>query len=171
MLVEASGEFNTRDVFWGTLLLGEKYLLFFSLSGIAILVLAIYAGNASGEGWFSQPLWELVGVFVLAYPFFVLFSKSNKIYKSSPIARGKILYSFGEGAINFQGQHSSATLKWTGVVKWNEGKHTFLVYTSRQRANMIPKRFFASREDIETVRVLMRGKVGPPGVSRRAEFS
>jgi hypothetical protein len=75
--------------------------------------------------------------------------KSNGWERDVPIEEG----------YDLDATHSQSRVQWSALVKWQEGKRCFLPYPSPRMASIIPKRFFQSPTDIDSIRLILQAKV------------
>ena len=88
-----------------------------------------------------------------------MFLRSLQQVKKSPNLQGIARFDFDELGYVSEAAHARSESKWTGILKWKDGKHSFLVHHSPALAYIIPKRFFGSPSDIAAVGELLRTKV------------
>lgn len=152
MQIQAEGKFTTTDVWRGSRLAARKLLIIISLLGLLILAFATFLSFGDEDGWRGQLIFFGLGLFLTVYVWLLLFYKASRQTKKSPNLQGIVRYKFDDEGFGFQALHSQAEIKWAALVKWKEGKHCFLIYTSPSLGNIIPKRFFQSATDVDTVR-------------------
>ena len=104
-------------------------------------------------------LW--VGLLVLNLSSSHLFlRKVTKIINSSPFLQGKLQVNFTNEGIEFLRESNSAQLDWLIFTKAIESEREFLLYAGNHDLPFfIPKRAFASNEDLNFVRSLIQAKL------------
>ena len=59
----------------------------------------------------------------------------------------------------FENSSTRANVNWTGFVRAEESGTSFLLFTNKVTAHILPKRCFASEPDIASLRALLRTNV------------
>lgn len=91
---------------------------------------------------------------------------AQKLTRDPRIAGG-CRYLFSESGMQFENSSTKAEVNWTGFLTAEESGASFLLFTSKIAAHVLPKRCLASEEDIATLRELLRAhlpnaRVRPP---------
>lgn len=73
--------------------------------------------------------------------------------------RGGCHYSFSDSGMEFENSSTRATVKWTGFFRAEESDTSFLLFTNKIAAHILPKRCFADDSDISSLRELLRTNV------------
>jgi hypothetical protein len=159
MPIIAQGEFSSKDLRRGILFVASRVWI----TLIVVLFLAIGANFVlnphRGQDWTDQLPVLLAPILLAAFMSFILFSRSRQMKRKSPALQGLIKYEFDDVGMRIAGPHTTAELRWPSFVKWRENKTTFLLYQNPRLAQIIPKRFFSSAEDVAAVQDLLRTHV------------
>ena len=67
---------------------------------------------------------------------------------------------FDEDGISREGQTSRVNLKWAGIHSWREDGQQFTLFPGPASALMIPKRFFSSPADVDSLRQMLVSHIG-----------
>jgi hypothetical protein len=150
--IPAEGKFTVTDVWRGARLVARKqfaivYILAVVMWSTAVLLTVTRAASLQVLVVFYVFPLPLVG-----YYWVTMFLQARLQAKGSPNLQCTVAYTFDNFGYAVEGVHARGEVKWSGLVKWKEGKHCFAVYTSPKIANIIPKRFFHSPADVEAVR-------------------
>lgn len=159
MAICAEGKFTFTDVCRGMCLFFRRALVVLSALGVLTLVFAALLARTSPEGWRRQWVLICVGIFWLVYLWIVILYRSNKTLKQTPNLQGVVRYVFDDPGYLLEAMHSRAEVKWSAMVKWKEGKHTFLFYGNPKIASIVPKRFFQNGADVDAVHKLLQANV------------
>jgi hypothetical protein len=91
----------------------------------------------------------------------LLSRRVKKMIKSSPFMQGELQMNFTDEGIEFLRELASSKINWKAFTKVIESEREFLLYsTAKEPPIFIPKRAFASNEDLNFVRYLVRTKLG-----------
>ena len=158
--IPAEGEFTVADAWRGARLVARKHFaIAYSLAVVmwSIAVLLTVTGVASLQVLFA---FYVFPVLLVGYYWVTMFLQARLQAKGSPNLQGTVSYTFDDVGYVVEGVHARGEIKWSGLVKWKEGKHCFAIYTSPKIANVIPKRFFRSPADVEAMRGFLQA-TGP----------
>jgi hypothetical protein len=156
MRIRAEGKFTLPDVWRGARLVARKHFaLAYSLTVVmwSIAVLLSVTGAASLR---EQVVFYVFPVLLVGYYWVTMFLQARREAKESPNLQGTVSYTIDDLGYAVEAAHARAEVKWSGLVKWREGKHCFAIYTSPKVASIIPKRFFPSPADVDAVRGFLR---------------
>lgn len=108
--------------------------------------------------------WIIWGVFLsLVVWFFVIRPlRWKKHYKQQKLLKEPFEFTFLEDGIKAKSKTGEGYLEWDTFLKWKEGKHLILLYQSDILMNILPKRDFKSKEEIDQFRSLLIKKIGKP---------
>jgi hypothetical protein len=159
MATTAQGEFSTQDLRRGILFVAQR--VWVTLLVVLLLVIGadLLVNSHRGQDWTDQLPMLLAPILLVAFMSINLFSRSRQMKRKSPALQGLIKYEFDDVGMRIAGPHTSAEMRWPSFVKWRENKTTFLVYSSPRLAQIVPKRFFSSPEDVTAVQNLLRTHV------------
>jgi hypothetical protein len=135
-------------------------------AGILILGLAIFATVdmfLSRRQALTDPmLWALPGILVyLVFFIFVLFPrKIRRSYSQRKDFQHEISMLVTSDGLETRTEQGHGMKPWDDFLKWKEGKNIFLLYISDHMFHMVPKRFFANHEDIDSFRDVVRRSIG-----------
>jgi len=105
-----------------------------------------------------QNLLPLAGLFVLGILLIPLLSTLSLL--KAPNFSGPVHFMISPEGIEISMLHSHGELKWSGVVQARETRSAFLLFPQRGLAHLLLKKSFATQEDIESCRQLLRENVG-----------
>lgn len=154
--IRADGQFTLRDLLTGHASHWRAELIFVSLAGIAAIIFAVV--KALTGQWQTVPYLLLFVVWLLIYPLMIIFRYRSSL-KKSPVYHGLINYKFSDHGFELESPHFRSDLAWSGFVKWREGKHTFLLYTTPKQSTFVPKRFFPDSAAVDSVRRMLQANV------------
>lgn len=106
--------------------------------------------NDTALKWaFAAPLLILYGAPLLA---------ARRIVRDGRIKRGTH-YQFWENQIHIETPVSKTDLSWTAIRRVSEIHSAFVVFTGRNSAFALPKKFFEKPQDVAALRALFRAHV------------
>ncbi|WP_082234481.1 YcxB family protein [Halobacillus massiliensis] len=85
--------------------------------------------------------------------------RATRDYKSDPVSQKEIQYIFRPGNIKQKLQNATRDYKWTDITAAYEQEEMFQLYVAKNHAMILPKRFFASEEEVEHLRQLIEKHV------------
>ncbi|SRR5258708_7011992 len=141
----------------------------FKWAGYFILLLAVIALGFSGFDavvhqkqlipfiCLAASLAWMAVVFGVTYP-----KRLKKIFQQQKLLHKPFSFTITDEAILSKAEHGQANLSWDIFRKWKESKELFLLYQSDILFHIVPKRSFASEEDLVQFRKLLIEKIGPP---------
>ncbi|MBM7587638.1 hypothetical protein JOC86_004212 [Bacillus pakistanensis] len=133
--------YHTRKLVWG-------YFLF-----VVVLFLFLFR-DSMFEDWFSV-VFTLVLSFILSGVFtlilmFLMQMRVRKEYKSDQLIKNQITYRISDEGIHQKNGRSNAYFEWGNIISAHEHKELFLLYISKNKAVVLPKRYFNSSEEISS---------------------
>jgi hypothetical protein len=159
MLITAQGEFMLKDLRRGLLFAAKRVwcsIFVIELLAMGTVYFLSSTGNIDRALLINIFIWLPLLVAVMA---FLVFFRSYRMKRKSPALQGIIRYEFDDSGIKLAGDYSSTEIRWPAVIKWRANKSTLLMYATPHLANIIPKRFFNSVEDVTAVQNLFRTHV------------
>jgi hypothetical protein len=84
---------------------------------------------------------------------------AKSLLQSTPSLQGPTHWLFSDGAIRLDSATGSSHLEWTTYVRIRETAVQFLLYPQIQIAHVIPKRCFATKEQVTRFREMVRRQV------------
>ena len=135
-----------------------------ALASITILYMS-FVGQLAVDISYILPVFILIVVFPL-YRYVLLPNRVKKIFTQQKTLSLPIEYEFTEIGLNTSNEVGNSTLPWTYFIKWKENKELIMLYHSDVLFNMIPKRFFADPQQIETVKSFLEKNKVPKAKSR-----
>lgn len=81
--------------------------------------------------------------------------KAGREFKSDPLIKSEITYIISAQEIHQKIGKSNHYLEWKKIRKAYENNDMFRLYVSRAKAIVLPKRYFASEEDIQQLKMLI----------------
>jgi len=137
----------------------------FAVVGILLLGLGVFIWADSFSGrrqWLTNPTnWILPGVFAyLAFMAFIWIPRKIRLsYNQRKDFRHEISMVVTNAGVASHTEQGNGMRPWSDYLKWKEGKSIFLLYLSDQMFQMVPKRFFATHEDIDAFRSIVRHSI------------
>ena len=137
----------------------------FAVVGILLLGLAVFFVAKSfveHRQSLTDPMSWIFPVF-LVYVAFITFiwvpRKVRRTYAQRKDLHHDISMVVTNSGIASQTERGNSTKPWSDYLKWKEDKNIFLLYLSDQMFQMVPKRFFATHEDIDAFRSMVRHSI------------
>jgi len=142
-----------------------KWAGYFVLSlAVIAVVISLYFALVDREGFFI-PIFLVVMLAYLAFLFFFIMPKRvRKIFWQQKTMQSPYSFTVTDEAVITKSDVGDMKLTWGYFVKWKEGKNLFMMYQSDVLYHMVPKRCFASPEEMTQFRQLLQAKLGPAGV-------
>ncbi|QKY68864.1 YcxB family protein [Lentibacillus sp. CBA3610] len=81
---------------------------------------------------------------------------SRREYKSDRAAKSEMSYVINNQGILQKRGKSSTYFEWDDIIKAYENKELFRLYVSKSKAIVLPKRFFSTKDDIESFKSILR---------------
>ncbi|MGH9747755.1 MAG: YcxB family protein [Candidatus Acidiferrales bacterium] len=160
MTIEAQGRFKYSDVLQGALLTSRKVLIIFTALGVFLVAAGalqiLFQASLSIDGRRSIA----VGAFLVIFMWGAIAFRCYQVWRKSPNLQGPVQFQFDDDGYVINARHSRGEVKWSALLKWKEGKHSFLLFTHPVMASVIPKGFFSNPSDIESIRALLHSKIG-----------
>lgn len=151
MSVVAEGKFEFADVWDGTLRACRRSILVLSALGVLTVVLAAWLGLRREEGWAGEKILLGLGVFWLVYLWPFMIYRTRATLQRTPSLQGNVRFEFSEEGYAVKTVHANAEVKWGALSSWRETKKTLMLYQNPKIGSIVPKRFFQSAADLETV--------------------
>lgn len=137
---------------------------FILLLAVITLVVSLYFAIVDHEG-FSLPILMIACLAYLAFLFFVFQPRRiQKIFRQQKSLHSPYSFAPMDEAVIIKSDIAEGKMPWDHFVKWKEGKNLFMVYQSDVLFHMVPKRCFASPEEMTQFRKLLEAKLGPAAV-------
>jgi len=155
MSIRAEGKFTNSDVWRGARLVAGKHLTswyFFLIVMWASGVLDSFMG-ASVQ---SRLTLFVLPVLPIGYCWLMMFLQARRQARENPNLQGTVSYTFDDLGYVEEALHARVEVKWSGLVKWKEGRHCFAIYTNPNIASIIPKRFFRGPADVDAFRSFLQ---------------
>lgn len=112
--------------------------LFSIVFGVVMFVLMAYTYGQVSMG--QSFLYFMFGLFFIAFNPLNFYGRAYKLVKKTPIFQEPISYVFNKEGIVTKQKEESATIKWTDIQKVANSNRSIIIYVSKVRANIIPKR-------------------------------
>ena len=162
MVIEARGEYQFQDILRGMRLLWRShkiamYATFFL--GPFLLLTSVSLWFLESESVVSIIPGFLLGAFLTGSYWLNTWSFSRKFWKTNPNLHGESVFRFDDSGVFLEGINSHSEVKWEGFMKWKEGKDTFLLFYSSQMAQIVPKRFFSDKGQLDLARQMFAEKI------------
>jgi hypothetical protein len=112
--------------------------------------------------YYKVVLW--VGLFVAAFVFFFVraLRDARKRFEREPAAHRLQTIEITEGGLSQSTHASSTQYKWEAFTRQVETPNLFLLYLTEVTFLLLPKRAFASKDEIDAFRELATSVVNPP---------
>lgn len=110
--------------------------------------------------WFIS-IWFAALFALVPSGLFLLFVKTlnryraKKEFESDPIALNEMTYTFSEEGVHQKVRRSDNYYEWSDFSSFQETPELFLLYVSKRKAILLPKRFFRSNEQQERFRSMV----------------
>ncbi|WP_170138910.1 YcxB family protein [Oceanobacillus chungangensis] len=85
--------------------------------------------------------------------------RTQKEYKSDRLIKSDLSYTINKEGINQKVRKSNNYIEWEDIYKFYEKKDMFLAYVSRNKAIILPKRYFNTYDEIVTLKNLVRERL------------
>lgn len=127
-----------------------------------LLLLAVVFHPRPGSDWYEmmrQPTafpWLIAGA---CFVVFILPLLTAWKLGQDPRIRGGCHYSFSDSGMEFENSSTRAAVNWTGFFSAEESGTSFLLFTNKVAAHILPKRCFAGDSEIASLRELLRANV------------
>jgi hypothetical protein len=139
----------------------STYILFFSL----LSYLLYNPGDIFNFGemasllFVSSTLSVLISLLFFLYAKGVIRIKAGREYKSDHLIKNEITYTFSEDGINQKRGRSINYIEWNQIVSIKEYPPMFLIYVSKNKAMVVPKRFFECDEERKLFKKIIKENV------------
>jgi len=104
-----------------------------------------------------RPLFYLACAFVLLIPVTSLINTVKTL--RDPRRKSGFKYQVTDKGIHVEGSTGSSDFNWTAFLEAREGSDSFLLYVTGTLFHIIPKRCFASSDDLTVFRDLLRANI------------
>ena len=91
--------------------------------------------------------------------FGLIFLRIRKEYNSDRMIKSELSYTINKEGIKQKIRRSTTYYEWEDIFKVCEKKDMFLVYVSRNKAILLPKRYFNLDDEIVTFKNLVRDRL------------
>jgi hypothetical protein len=134
--------------------------IFVSWAGITV----VDAFSEDSKQWeISQVTGVLfAAVFLFLWSPFFFRLMVRKRWKMQPVLHKMIKYEITPDLVRIVTETATAEMTWASFTRFKESKGVFLLYPNKLVFHMIPKRAFASADEIESFRVLVASKIPSP---------
>jgi YcxB-like protein len=163
MSIVAEGKFTFADVWDGTLRACRRSILVLSVLGILTILFGIWLSEQREEGWAGERIFLAAGVFWLVYLWPFMIYRTRVTLKRTPNLQGTVRFEFSDEGCAVKTVHANSELKWGALSHWRETKRTLMLYQNPRVGSLVPKRFFQSAAEVETVRGYLAAKVKKKG--------
>ncbi|WP_064094146.1 YcxB family protein [Rossellomorea aquimaris] len=100
-----------------------------------------------------------ISILFFLYAKLIIRIKATREYKSDQLIKNEFTYTFHENGINQKRGRSITYIEWNDIVSIREYPPMFLIYVSKNKAIVIPKRFFELSEEIMLFKKIMNENV------------
>ncbi|MBA2175984.1 YcxB family protein [Halobacillus locisalis] len=124
----------------------------FFIATLILFTLMIF--NVIDAIWFTQLFWALVfslipAGFIVGVMNLGVHRRSSKLYHSDPKLKKTMTYAFREDGIHLTTEKSYNYFEWSDLVSVYEYEEMFVLYVSKTKAIVLPKRFFETEKQQE----------------------
>ena len=137
---------------------------FMVLTFIIILFMSLL-GQLDLDIAYIFTVFMLVIIFPL-YRYIFLPNRIKKLFAQQKELNLPIEFEFTDTGMNTTNELGNSTRPWAHFVKWKENKDLLMLYHSDVLFSMIPKRFFADPQQVETVKSFLEKNEVPKAKSR-----
>jgi hypothetical protein len=159
--IHAEGEFTLADLWSGSMLHARTTVMIFAALGIAMLFVAtmgVFVRIRSIGSTRDEVALVIVGMFwIMYYPLMIYFRCARNL--KSPALQGLVRCDFTPAGYTRETPRTRSEIKWNDIVKWRDGKTSFLLYPTPRSFIVIPKRFFQNSADIDSLRDILKAKI------------
>ena len=161
MAIHAEGEFTLGDLWSGSMLHARTTVMIFAALGIAMLFVAtagVFMRIKAIGSTRDEIALVIVGAFwILYYPVMIYFRCARNL--KNPALQGLVRCDFNPNGYSRETPGARSEIKWNQIVKWRDGKTSFLLYPSPRSFIVIPKRFFQNSADVDSLRDILKSKI------------
>jgi hypothetical protein len=164
--IEVSFDMNFGDLYKGTLA-ASIYVLRYLIRAVlvvgALYVFCFAAGSIRNPwrcnadavaGWLLPYLIGIVPTTLILVPL-IPFVRLRRMVRT-PGMEGKRIYIFSDDGIRFESELGTTTVKWEAYGQVRETRNYFLLFATPGFANILPKRYFSNKDQINDFRSLVR---------------
>jgi hypothetical protein len=133
-------------------------LLLFALA-YTIVETVLYQSEPVSVNQFSGDAF-LVAIIFASSPFSFRFMMRRQ-WKRQPQLHRRVKYEIDPDSVRVTTETSTGEMTWANFIRFVESKNLFLLYPNKIVFHMIPKRAFASAEEMDSFRELATSKIAP----------
>ncbi|NQD68452.1 YcxB family protein [Bacillus haikouensis] len=149
---------TSRWILWITI---STYIVFFPW-----LIYILYKpgdifnfGDMAAVLLISSTVSVCIAVMIFLYAKVIIRVKATREYKSDQLIKNELIYTFSDTGIHQKRGRSINDIDWNEIAAIKEHHSMFLIYVSRNKAMIIPKRFFESDEEIKQFKKMINKNV------------
>jgi len=157
--IQAEGSFTASDVAHGNWAYSRTSSVLLLFATLLALGGGVFLTITDGRRWLDYVVLYAAGSYLLAYSWPGRLYRARRRIARSPNLQGIFRYEFDDDGWGVVTPNATWEMKWAGMRKWEEGRHSFVLYSDANRGTIIPKRFFQSPADVEAVRALLQMNV------------
>lgn len=114
----------------------------------------------------SQGILALIVSFLAFFIWRVIIKRrALREYQSDQVIQHKIRYIISNDGVHQQSIRSTTNYQWSDIRLALEYKEMFLLYLSNQKVIILPKRFFESHDDVNTLKSFVTNNVAPDNIT------
>ena len=133
----------------------RRFINFFLAVFVLLLGILTYGYFNRVQGFIMSAL----GVFLIVLQVFVPYIVHHRVYSRNPRAFAMRTVTFDDEGAKSDSDMGHLETNWTSFDRFTETRNLFLIYQTRDIARLVPKRAFASEEDLARFRALLSSKV------------
>lgn len=153
-----------REVYWASVLITARQLqkliwIFAIIVGLLVFVLVVHWWHPRPDAEYYKTLQgvkPLLVAFVIpvVLVFVAPWLATRKVF-ADPRLVAPATFRFDANGVRIESSIGTSDLNWTVFVASRETKHFFLLYITKARARIIPKRCFADDAEVERFREMI----------------
>ncbi|GGI11510.1 YcxB family protein [Gottfriedia solisilvae] len=107
----------------------------------------------------------ILAILITALFRFIIYLRVRKEFKSDNLIKNEINFVADNEGIHQKVKSSNLCIEWDDIISAFENEDLFRLYISRNKAIVIPKRYFCSEDDVTTFKKLINEKLAIKQVS------
>lgn len=129
--------------------------------GLIIGIIVLVAILLSREVMELMPFFLAALVFAFLLIIFYWPYRWKMYYRRQKALQASFTWEFDGDSIQTNSPLAQGTVQWEVFSRWKEGNGLFLLFQTERMMNILPKHGFASDEDVDAFRELLKEKIGP----------
>jgi YcxB-like protein len=159
MPIQAEGTFTAKDIARGSWTYSRRSSALLLFATVLAFCGGVFLSITDGRRWLDYSVLFASGLYLLAYSWPVRLYRARRLVARSRNLGGIVRYEFDDDGWRAVAPNAAWEIKWTGITKWIEGRHSYVIYADSRSGTIIPKRFFQNSADVDAFRDLLQAKV------------